>query len=401
MVVPDRIIVHDYDKALQSERERLKQLDICQENKEAIANFLDYCIETDLSKARQRFYAIYLRKIAGSIAKPFKDITREDLEKFILWVNKHENWSDHTKQAFKVTIKKFWKWLYRTEEDPEMTRWIRTTVRNAERKVYPVFTADDLKHMIERAESLRDKLLISILGELGCRIGELLSCRLKHILINGNSYRLVIKSGKSGELSQLLLDSVPLLISYLNYHPRRGDPNAPLFYSFKRSGELVPLSYSNASNIVKYLARRCNLNIRIHPHMFRAFAATELILNRVPEDLIKKRLGWSPTSKVLAVYSRTTNADVDRVIMEMKGVTKKPCKRCGFMLDNDARLCERCGTPTSIKEAIDTDDEIRKYDDLMAMLLQDQDIRQLIKEKLKSMSKDLINLSDRNNSGVV
>jgi integrase/ribosomal protein L40E len=417
-VTSDRIIVHDYDRVIEREQEKIKDSSkVNEKNKKYILKFIDHCIAENLSKARQRFYLLYLRLIAEKMKKNFKKVTKNDVEKFIIAINKSDQ-SESTKQAYRVTFKKFWKWLYKTEEDPRQTKWIKTTIRNSNNKVPSVFTQEQLDLMIRNATYSRDKAFLAVLGDLGCRIGEILSCRVKHLVFHNNNYRLITNSGKSGENSPLLIRSVPYVISYINQHPKKDDPEAPLWFQVRKKyrvnidgegkiikdrngksvkefvGELKPLSYPSASKMIKNVADRCGIKIRIHPHMFRAFATTQLILRNVPEVLIKKRMGWSLSSKVLSVYQRTTNKDVDDAVLKAYGVIPqeeeksnlKVCDRCKTPLKNDALACDKCGQILDLELAIKMDRE-KVFMETLANILR----KQLEKKMGKNFIDKIIN----------
>jgi site-specific recombinase XerD len=73
----------------------------------------------------------------------------------------------------KVTLKKFFKWLYKTRDYPKVVSWIETSRRvNLTNKLPEELLApQEIKAMIEKARYTRDKALIITLYESACREG--------------------------------------------------------------------------------------------------------------------------------------------------------------------------------------------------------------------------------------
>ena len=84
------------------------------------------------------------------------------------------NYTDWTKWTYKSTLRRFYKWLSNSEEYPEEVKWIKLKIKNGNHKLpEELLNEEDIKAMIEKADSLRDKALISVLYESGGRIGEI------------------------------------------------------------------------------------------------------------------------------------------------------------------------------------------------------------------------------------
>jgi integrase len=106
--------------------------------------------------------------------------------------------------------------------------------------------------MIATAKELRDKALIATLAESGCRAGELLSCKVKSVVLNNNGCKLTVK-GKTGKRTVDLVFTSPFIDHYLrSEHPHRDDLEAPLWMS-KYHSSPAAISYSGLDDIVKKL----------------------------------------------------------------------------------------------------------------------------------------------------
>ncbi|RLI25127.1 hypothetical protein DRO57_04885, partial [Candidatus Bathyarchaeota archaeon] len=110
---------------------------------------------------------------------------REDIVKVVEKIERNKDWSDWTKQHYKITPKKFYRWLRKIdvrEVYPEEVSWIRTTIKNGD-KILPseILTEDEIKKMAQCASNLRDKALVLVFYESGARVGELLRLRMKQV----------------------------------------------------------------------------------------------------------------------------------------------------------------------------------------------------------------------------
>jgi len=79
--------------------------------------------------------------------------------------------------------------------------------------------------MIDKAYHIRDKALISVLYESRCRISDLLTRRIKHIVFDEYGAILMIDR-KTGMRRIRLIQSVPLLANWIENHPQRDNPNS-------------------------------------------------------------------------------------------------------------------------------------------------------------------------------
>ena len=68
-----------------------------------------------------------LRQLALSVKKNFKNMTKEDIEKYFISLGELSSASLTGKGAY---IKSFYKWLCNSDQYPENVRWINTTIKN-------------------------------------------------------------------------------------------------------------------------------------------------------------------------------------------------------------------------------------------------------------------------------
>jgi integrase/recombinase XerD len=151
-----------YNFSLQKRLESLNSAPISDINKNLIFNFVDCCFTERLSQHRVLKYISALKIIALKIQLDFDKIEKRDLFIFISDLER-SNSSQWLKHDYKVTLKKFYKW-YCKEDNPELTKWIKTTVKKKDQKLpEDMLSESDVLNLIEQAEHQRDKAIVALL----------------------------------------------------------------------------------------------------------------------------------------------------------------------------------------------------------------------------------------------
>lgn len=231
MVKEKNIDIHDYDKQLEGVLKRIKtNKKIPEINKKTILQFYNRLLADNLSKARVTYYLNRLSMIATWMKKDFDKAVKKDIEEVMRKINQMD-YTEWTKRDYRVTLKKFYKWLKGCNEKgvyPSELSWINTHV-STDKQDMPNNLPDeeDVKKMIETAEHPRDKALIASLYESGCRIGEIAALKIGDINFDEyGAYMLV--NGKTGSRRIRLVFGSPILASWINVHPEKSNPHAPL-----------------------------------------------------------------------------------------------------------------------------------------------------------------------------
>jgi integrase/recombinase XerD len=79
-------------------------------------------------------YISVLKIIAAKLHLDLDKVEKRDLFIFISELERSDK-SQWLKRDYKVALKKFYKWYYCKEENPELTRWIKTTVKKKDQKL--------------------------------------------------------------------------------------------------------------------------------------------------------------------------------------------------------------------------------------------------------------------------
>ncbi|RLG58503.1 hypothetical protein DRN86_05535 [Candidatus Geothermarchaeota archaeon] len=283
------------------------------EQKRVLRLFMQELLATGLSAWRRRGLAFVLRDLAVFVGKPFEEVTKEDLVKFFAYLRGEKGFKETTLTFYAAAIKRFFKWLNRGSP-PEAVKWIKTTLKNRKLPVESssdLITREDLKKLIAVADDPRDKAIIAVLYESACRASEFLSLKVKDVVFDEYGAVLIVK-GKTGMRRVRLIESARLLKEWINKHPARNNPNAPLWISARGK----PLSHSSLLTIIKKLAGKAGLSKRVYPHLFRHSRLTELA-KYLTEHELKVYAGWTQASRMAAVYVHLSGSDLDGKILRI------------------------------------------------------------------------------------
>jgi integrase len=240
---------------------------------------------------------------------------------------------------------------------------------------------EDVTKLIKGAPTLRDRLLIELLSELGSRRGEIYNLRIKDVAFDKYSAILTL-TGKSGTRLRRVYSAVADLRTYINNHPHRDDPLAPLLLT--ESGKPLTTPQS-VYGVVRRLSMKV-LKRPIHPHQFRHARATKDSSYFTDREMMKL-YGWRKTD-MISVYSHISMKDVDDKDLVLHGLKSKAeilrpivdvmkCASCEAENAPFSVYCQKCGkvlSKESTREAIQ--EEVRR-------ILKEQGA-ELLKELAKS-----------------
>jgi len=374
---------------------------ISDENRIQILKFSDYGFAEGLSVERVEHYLHILNKIAEKMKETnlaFTDANKDDIVKLVGWVERREI-SDWTKHDYKVTFKKFYKWLKGDgETTPVEVRWIKATKRKNNTLPDELLSEEDIEKLLEATRHPRDRALISVLYESGCRIGELLTLRIKHIKFNKHGARLIV-NGKTGMRRIIIIASSPDLAAWLNVHPFKSDPNSPLWVGIGTGNRDKPLKYPSARKMLRVTAKRAGVVKKVNPHLLRHSRAT-FLAKHLTEAQLCEYLGWVQGSKMASTYVHLSGRDVDGALLKLYGfeddvdvsdddrLAPVRCPRCKELNSSGSRYCVRCSLPLD-EETAEREQMVRgEVDRGMEGLFRDHEFKAFVARKLQELSQN-------------
>ena len=388
----DRIDIYDVRERLERCERRLHN-PISERNSELIRGFERKLFSEGLSVARVEIYVEKLRVIAEKLGKDFDEVKRGDIEGFIYGLERSD-YSPFTKKDYKVVLKRFYRWLKGGEEYPEEVKWIKTTLK-AKDELLPdeLLTEDEIMKLVNSRDSIRDKAFIITLYESGARIGELGSMRIKDVVFEEKYVRLMLK-GKTGSRSVIAIAALPYLQNWIQNHPLKDDPDAPLWVNVGNVNKYKPMSYPALAKILKAAAKRSGLKKKIHPHKLRHSRAT-FLASKLTEAQMNQIFGWRQGSDMPSIYVHLSGRDVEDAILGVYGLKKveekeskiKPriCPRCNMLNEFDAKFCKKCGLALDVTAAEEMEKTRQKIGYTMKLFMEDKEFVKLLERKLREM----------------
>lgn len=368
-----------------------KSQEITEENKALLLDFVRDQRVKGLSDARIHKLLTHLRPIARRLDKGFEETSEDDIKDIIAWVRERDL-ADSTKRDYKVVLKKFYKWL-NDGEYPEKVDWIKTTRKNNNHKLpEDLYTEEDVEKLIETAENPRDKAFIALLWETGARIGEIINLKVSSFEDREHGKKVVVR-GKTGARRLPVISSIPQLQNWLNNHPRKEDPEAPLWCRLngKKAGEQV--SYRYLTKMLKKTAGKADIDKPANPHHFRHSRATYLA-NRLTESQLSEWFGWVQGSDRPATYVHLSGREIDLKYDQLHGIeteeepeksqlSPKECPRCGAKNEPNASFCQNCGQALTREAFERVEEEERKTESVLSEIVSRDEAERIVEAAKK------------------
>lgn len=386
--------VHGYRKKIENVLKRVRASSIDEASRASILELYRDCVVRNYSQARIIKYVGTVERIARMLGKPFDKVSKDDVVEFVRRIQVSEL-SDWTKRDYKIMLKMFFRWFRKSETYPEEVGWIKSNRTRKMSLPIELLTPEEVKRIAEAALHPRDKALALVLYESGCRIGELLSMRIKSVQFDEYGARLLV-DGKTGPRRVRILSSAPQLAVWLDCHPSRDDPEAPVWVSIgvKERGNV--LSYSGAKEVLKDTALKAGIKKRIYPHLFRHSRATHLA-NYLTEAQMKEMFGWVQDSSMAATYVHLSGRDVDNALLALNGIAVKDtsednsfkeivCPRCKNKNSPTSRLCNVCGLALELKTALELEETMDWENKIMNDLIKMPEVQSYLKQKLSQVA---------------
>ncbi|MBU7037636.1 MAG: tyrosine-type recombinase/integrase [Theionarchaea archaeon] len=357
-------MLYDYNYRLASVEKRVKGLKE-RDNPELILKFLEKLFSEGISRPRVVKYADHLKKMSERMGKSFLEVDEEDITRFLSNLEKSD-FSEHTKKDYRVVLRRFFRYLGRDE----LVKDVSIALRKRRTKLPgEILTKSEIENLIEAADHPRNKAMIGLLYEGGLRIGELASLKMKSVEFDDNGAAIRVR-GKTGERRVRIVSFASTLSNWMEMHPRRADPEAPLWINLSTNYKKEGIRYEGIAQNVKRIAKKAGIKKKINLHLFRHSRATHLA-KELTEAEMNVYFGWVQGSDMPGTYVHLSGRDVDDKILQIHGLKPrnkegkeklKPqvCPRCKYINSPLSSYCGRCGTVLDEKERMKLEMESRE-----------------------------------------
>jgi len=185
----------------------------------------------------------------------------------------------------------------------------KIAIARYEHKDIPSYlTFDEVNLMLESCKNRRDHLLLNILWQTGCRIGEALSLRRTDIDLYGSCIRVITeKKGKKNKPPHRIISTGSNLLSELLAY----------ILDYHIEDKLFPFTRQRAWQIIKQTAKQAGITKRVFPHVFRHSFAVHCLRSGMPLPVLQKVLGHS-SILVTMIYLRIVQADTEEFLRRVQ-----------------------------------------------------------------------------------
>ncbi len=389
MANPDDI--HNYDARYASAMRRLEESPISDTSKGLLKDYIWFCKDKGVRKSSCSTNLIIGLQLAKYINKDLDQMTEGDYRGLVGRLER-EHKQDFNYRKF---IKSFYKW----HTDGNLPKWIkgiRLVVRDTPVQPSDLLTKKELDSILGSCTNPRDKALIAVALDSAMRIGAIGTLRIKNVTFSAQG-AVVYMSTTSRNQKTTSPQPIPLtwstgfLNAWLDIHPDKKDPEAPVWVSLHGNTKGEALSYRTMTKHLKKIVEASGVKKKhIHFHLFKHHKVTDMILRGFSEPKIKYQAGWKPDSnRMMKVYGNFLDKDmVDSIYAQYglkqednKQVTLEKCPRCHAILVPEARMCHQCALVLDAsldkeREAIE-EDVARKA---ILKMMENPEVRAMFKE---------------------
>lgn len=257
-----------------------------------------------------------------------------------------------------------------------------------------IITPQEFQALLKAANHPRIRAWLMTSKEAGARPQEISTSRIRDLEFY-EQYATLKVNGKTGERTIPLIRSIPYLRSWIQVHPDRDNPDAPLFATSHRGIAVFPSEnyfYQTLTNLCK----EAQLSRKIYPYMFRHTRITDLAEKEVSEYKLKAIAGWTPNSRMASKYIHLSGRVATEAVLEAEGITQhsdkktesfqlKRCPRCNTENEQDAVYCYKCSLILDDKTLHAMQDKEEHSDELMNALMHHRTVQEAIKEALREL----------------
>jgi integrase/recombinase XerD len=212
----------------------------------------------------------------------------------------------------------FWlKWAHRQGEAAE----VQAHRPRQPKRLLAVLSLEEVERISDAAQTERDRLIVQILWQTGCRASELLGLRVSDLVQQGRRRYLTVlgpwrQEPGGAKANRERLVPIPQLWQplrqYIDRRRPRDTDSTRIWLSRYRSpqtGLYEQLELSGLEQMVRNLASDAGLGRRVHPQLFRHSAGTQMLRSGMNPLLVAQILGHSSLAMLHRTYAHLDQSD--------------------------------------------------------------------------------------------
>jgi len=338
-------------------------------------------VTKDLSVSRINKIVSHLVGWRKFLSVPFAEATIADIYAAVTGLKggvsiKGKPFSQNTLHDYIRVLKPFLHWL--NEEgynnlNPTKIRKIQSPPVDRDTKSPDdLLTVKEVEHLLEASKDLRNRAIIGVLYESGCRIGELGRLQWKDVIFDEYGVKLYLTDNKTKKrrYSRLTLAASYLATWKVEYP---GSPTGDNLVFIAQTG--ARLEYNAFLRILQRTGKAAGITKNVHPHILRSSRITHMVAQNYQESVIKQSMWGNLKTDMFETYVKLGEGDIDAEYLEKAGVVVKkdtadelkgrPCPNCHEVNAPTFDHCYKCGwalSPEAIARTSDLKEQIEKLD---------------------------------------
>jgi len=350
------------EKGIITDRDRKLILEYVEERK----------VVKDLSLARINKIVSHLVGWGKFLGVPFSEATITDIYAAVTALKgglsiKGKPFSQNTIHDYIRVLKPFLHWLNEEGHNDLNTTKIRKIqsppVDRDTKSPDDLLSVKEVEQLLEASKDLRNRAIIGILYESGCRIGELGRLQWKDVIFDEYGVKLYLTDNKTKKrrYSRLTLAASYLAAWKVEYPGSPSGTNL-VFISQQHNR----LEYNAFLRILQRTGKAAGIPKNVHPHLLRTSRITHMVAQNYQESVIKKSMWGNLKTDMFETYVKLGEGDIDAEFLEKAGVAMKadtadelkarPCPNCHEVNAPTFDHCHKCGWALSPEAIARTND---------------------------------------------
>ena len=244
------------------------------------------------SEQTLRNYLFFIEKFLIFTNKPIEQLNQDDAKSYL--ASLFDKKSRATISLAGSSLRSFYSTLNKSISN--------ITLPKKQNKLPVVLTKEEVKKLIDSAQTRKSKLIISFLYSSGLRVSELVNLKIKDLDLQEKIGW--VRKGKGGK--DRIFTISENLMSELNKYIDEHKDHQYLFSKDK------PLTTRNIQKIIQITTKKADINKKITPHTLRHSFATHLLESGVNIRIIQELLGHANLSTT-QIYTHISQEQIKKI----------------------------------------------------------------------------------------
>jgi integrase/recombinase XerD len=255
-------------------------------------------LETELKLRRKsdktiKNYLFFNKKFLDFIKKPVESIGVDDIKGYLSSLDKK---STATLALAIASLRFFYEKILKKEIFKEIE------IPKKEKRLPLVLTKEEIKQLIEGADTSKSKLIISFMYSTGLRVSEVVNLKVNDLNLDEKIGWVRQGKGKKDRLFILPEKIIEHLKDFRNKHTNYQ-------YMFSDS---EPLTTRNIQKIIKHTSKKIGISKKITPHTLRHSFATHLLEGGTDIRYIQALLGHENLNTT-QIYTHVSTDELKKI----------------------------------------------------------------------------------------